>query len=202
MHETRAGNVIALDIRSYLFFTTGLSSVRYVPEHLVSARGNSKLSCVVCARPAFIRNQFQNWKQTSRGVRFIYSKPRFALWSLRPIIGVWQTSVSFITLATFTSSQFSETGRHLARIPSRAMGRVLLGPLRSPRNLGAILPSVWHTRGICWTRFLSDSLALIRTLGFDSKCKRKPLKQNGTSTKRKCKYCFKQKYTHFSQSTH
>ena len=80
MHETRAGNVIAL--HGYTIgpvFTSGLSSVRYVPEHLVSARGNSKLSCVVCARLAFIRNQFQNWKQTSRGVRFSYSKPRFAL---------------------------------------------------------------------------------------------------------------------------
>ena len=79
MHETRAGNVIALDIRSDLFFTTGLSPVCYVPEHLVSARGNSKLSCVVCARLAFIRKQFQNWKQTSCGVRFSYSKPRLAL---------------------------------------------------------------------------------------------------------------------------
>ena len=65
-HETRAGNVIALDIRSDLFFTTGLSPVCYVPEHRVSARGNSKLSCVVCARLAFIRNQFQNWKLGSR----------------------------------------------------------------------------------------------------------------------------------------
>ena len=49
-HETRADNVRALEIRSDLFFTTGLSPVCYVPEHLVSARGNSKLSCVVCAR--------------------------------------------------------------------------------------------------------------------------------------------------------